>query len=89
MTHKWTFEAAIAFWHHHHHADPEMVWERFVTAEAFILDHAPANAAEADLVLEVLIAQGPDGRGDGRDRRALQKLRAFVGNLRTAEAVAA
>lgn len=89
MTDKWTFEAAIAFWHHHHQADPEMVWDRFVAAEAFILDHTPANAAEADLVLEVLLAQGPDGRGDGRDRRALQGLRAFVGKLRTPEPVAA
>ncbi len=84
MSHKWTFETAIAFWHHHQQADPETVWDRFVSAEAFILDHAPKSAAEADLVLEVVIAQGPDGRGDGRDRRALQSLRAFVGNLRTA-----
>ncbi len=89
MTHKWTFEAAIAFWRHHHQADPEMVWDRFVTAEAFILDHTPASAVEADLVLEVLLAQGPDGRGDGRDRKALQRLRGFVGSLRTAEAMLA
>jgi hypothetical protein len=89
MSHKWTFETAFAFWHHHHQADPETVWDRFVSAEAFILDHAPTSAVEADLVLEVMIAQGPDGRGDGRDRRALQRLRAFVGNLRTAEAAAA
>lgn len=89
MSRKWTFETAIAFWRHHHQADPEMVWDRFVTAEAFILDYAPTNPAEADLVLEVMIAQGPDGRCDGRDRSALQRLRAFVGSLRTAEAVAA
>lgn len=89
MSQTWTFEAAIAFWRQHHNADAEPVWDRFVAAEAFILDHKPRTAAEVDLILEVLIDQGPDGRGDGRDRTALQRLRAFVRGLRTADAVAA
>lgn len=83
MSQKWTFETASDFWRQHHKADPEPVWDRFVAAEAFILDHRPRTSVEAELVFEVLIEQGPDGRGDGRDRAALRRLRAFVRGLQT------
>ncbi len=86
---KWTFEAAVAFWRRHFRADPEAVWEQFVAAEAFILDHRPRTAGEADLVFEVLLQQGPDGRADGRDRRALQRLRTYVRGLHQSLAEAA
>ena len=89
MSQRWTFDAAINFWRQHYNADPEPVWDRFVAAEAFILDHRPGTVAEAELMLEVLLEQGPDGRGDGRDRKALGRLRAFVGALHPAEAFAA
>lgn len=89
MSRRWTFDTAIRFWRQHHNVDPESVWERFSTAEAFILDHMPGTAAEAEIMLEVLLEQGPDGRADGRDRKALERLRAWVRGLHTAEAVAA
>lgn len=89
MSDKWTFETAVAFWRRHNRADPESVWDRFVSAEAFILDHRPRSRLEADVVFEVLLEQGPDGRGDGRDRKALQRLRTYVRGLHESLAVAA
>lgn len=81
MSDKWTFETAVDFWRQHARADPESVWDRFVSAEAFILDHKPRTNPEADVVFEVLLEQGSDGRGDGRDRKALQRLRTYVRGL--------
>ncbi|WP_300289386.1 hypothetical protein [Brevundimonas sp.] len=69
--------------------DAEPVWDRFVSAEAFILDHRPGTALEADLVFELLLQQGSDGRGDGRDRKALQHLRTYVRALTNSLSVAA
>lgn len=78
---KWTFETAVDFWRRHARTDLDAVWDRFVSAEAFILDHKPRTPLEADRVFEVLLEQGADGRGDGRDRRALQRLRTYVRGL--------
>lgn len=78
MSERWTFDSAVDFWRRHSRADPELVWDRFVSAEAFILDHRPSSPVEADLMFAVLLDQGADGRGDGRDRRALQRLRTYV-----------
>jgi len=89
MSDRWTFETAVDFWRCHHHADPDPVWDRFASAEAFILDQRPRSRVEADVIFEVLLEQGPDGRGDGRDRRALQRLRTYVRNLHQNLAVAA
>lgn len=89
MSDKWTFESAADFWRRHSRGDPESVWDRFASAEAFLLDHRPRTPLEADVVFEVLLEQGPDGRGDGRDRRALQRLRSYVRGLHQSLAVAA
>lgn len=89
MSDKWTFEAAVDFWRRHSRADPESVWDRFASAEAFILDHKPRSALEADFIFEVLLEQGPDGRGDGRDRKALRRLRTYLRGLPESLAVAA
>lgn len=89
MSDKWTFETAVDFWRRHAKADLEAVWDRFISTEAFILDHRPRTPLEADSVLEVLLEQGSDGRGDGRDRRALQRLRAYVRGLPQPMATAA
>lgn len=89
MSDAWTFETAVDFWRRHARTDLEAVWDRFISAEAFILDHRPRTPIEADGILEVLLEQGPDGRGDGRDRRALQRLRAYVRGLPPSLAIAA
>lgn len=89
MSDKWTFETAVDFWRRHAKADTDPVWDRFVSAETFILDHRPRTRLEADVVFEVLLEQGPDGRGDGRDRKALQRLRTYIRGLHQSLAEAA
>jgi hypothetical protein len=89
MSDKWTFETAVDFRRRYANKDLEAVWDRFVSAEAFILDHKPRSLHEADRIFEVLLEQGDDSRGDGRDRRALQRLRAYVRDLPQSVAVAA
>lgn len=89
MSDTWTFETAVEFWRRHAKADLETVWDRFASAEAFILDHKPSTPLEADGVFEVLLEQGADGRGDGRDRRALQRLRTYLQALPQSLAAAA
>lgn len=89
MSQRWTFDAAIDFWLEHHKTDVDPVWDRFTAAEAHILDHRPRTSAEAELILKVLIEQGPDGRADGRDHKALLRLHAFIRGLGTAGTVPA
>ena len=89
MSGRWTFETAVDFWRRHNGADPEQVWDLFTSAETFILDHKPGNRLEADVIFEVLLDQGPDGRVDSRDRRALQRLRTYVRELNQTLAAAA
>lgn len=89
MIPKWTFETALNFWRLHRNGDAEPVWNLFVSAEAYILDRAPKTKAEAEAILEVLLDQGPDGRADGRDRKALRRLRVYIRALPTPLAAAA
>lgn len=89
MSDKWTFATAVEFWRQYYRSDAEPVWDRFAAAEAFLLDHVPRSSCEADVLFEVLLEQGADGRGDGRDRRALRRLKAYVHGLHQSLAVAA
>lgn len=89
MSDKWTFATAAEFWRLNYRTDAEPVWDRFVSAEAFLLDCVPRTSCEADVLFEVLLEQGADGRGDGRDRRALRRLKAYVRGLHQTLAVAA
>lgn len=89
MSDRWTFETAVDFWRRHMKTDLETVWDRFASAEAFILDHTPTTPLEADGVFEVLLEQGADGRGDARDRKALKRLRAYLRALPQSLAAAA
>jgi len=81
MLAKWTFESAAAFWRKHHAADTEIIWDRFSAAEAFLLSHKPKTSWEAEIMFDVLIAQGPDARGDELDQKALVRLRQYVRSL--------
>ncbi|WP_339873466.1 hypothetical protein [uncultured Brevundimonas sp.] len=81
MSERWTFARAADFWHRHYRADPEAVWDRFISAEKFILDRTPRTTDEAEIIFEVLLEQGLDGRGDGRDLKALQSLHHYVRQL--------
>ena len=64
---QWTFESAAAFWREWSVQDLEPVWERFASAEKFLLDWEPASPGEAGAMLEVLL-QTVASRSDGRDR---------------------
>lgn len=81
MSDKWTFAKAADFWHQHSRGNPETVWDLFISAEDFILDRTPRTKDEAEIIFEVLLDQGLDGRGDGRDRKALHALQLYVRQL--------
>jgi hypothetical protein len=88
MSDKWTFARATEFWRQHYPVNPEAVWDRFISAEAFILDRIPKTRDEAETIFEVLLEQGLDGRGDGRDRRALQSLQLYVREIHQGQVAA-
>jgi hypothetical protein len=77
---KWTFETAAAFWREWSARDLEPVWDRFSSAEQFLLDSEPATPGEASVMLEVLL-QTVACRSDGRDQTALAHLHRYMGEL--------
>ena len=77
MAVNWTYETARSFWSRTKQ-NPEAVWEEFASAERFLLEHRPRSAAEAALVLAILVEQGGDRRTDGRDVEALGRVRRFL-----------
>jgi hypothetical protein len=76
----WTFETAAAFWREWSAADAEPVWDRFASAEQYLLDWEPATPGEAGTMLEVLL-QTVASRSDGRDQTALAHLHRYIGDL--------
>ncbi len=85
----WTFESAAAFWREHRDAAADATWERLEAAEVFLLDHTPRTSVEAETVFDVVLDQGPGGRCDGRDAKALKRLRDYVAGLHQRMAAAA
>lgn len=81
MSAPWMFESAAAFWRAHHEAAADATWDRLASAEAFLLDHAPQTAIEAEMVFDVVLDQAPGGRCDGRDAKALVRLRDYISGL--------
>lgn len=81
MTASWTFESAAAFWREHREAAAEATWDRLAAAEIFLLDHMPRTSLEAEMIFDVVLDQGPGGRCDGRDAKALIRLRDYVAGL--------
>lgn len=81
MSALWTFESAAAFWRAHHEAAAEATWDRLASAEAFLLDHTPRTSIEAETMFDVVLDQGPGGRCDGRDAKALVRLRNYISGL--------
>ncbi|QTC92328.1 hypothetical protein [Brevundimonas goettingensis] len=77
---QWTFESAVAFWREWSAQDLEPVWERFESAEKFLLKWQPATPGEAGAMLDVLL-QTVASRSDGCDQTALAHLRRYVGDL--------
>ena len=81
MSISWTFESAAAFWREHREAAAEATWARLASAEEYLLDHPPRTSVEAETIFDVVLDQGPGGRSDGRDAKALGRLRDYVAGL--------
>ena len=77
---KWTFESAAEFWREWSASDLEPVWDRFSSAEQFLLDWQPATPTQASTMLDVLL-QTVESRSDGRDQTALAHLQRYIGAL--------
>ncbi|MFN3931561.1 MAG: hypothetical protein ACK4JY_07420 [Brevundimonas sp.] len=80
MAHAWTYDTAASFWTRSRQ-NPEGVWDAWVSAEVYLLDHRPRTPAEAAQILAVLIDQGGDRRSDGRDVEALARVRRYLSQL--------
>jgi hypothetical protein len=76
----WTFETAAEFWREWSAEDLEPVWDRFASAETFLLEWQPASPTEASAMLDVLL-QTVASRSDGRDQTALAHLQRYIGDL--------
>lgn len=85
MAHAWTFETATSFWARTRQ-NPEGVWDAFISAERFLLDHRPRTASEAAQILALLVDQGDERRTDGRDVEALARVRRYLQQLARLEA---
>jgi hypothetical protein len=77
---KWTFETASEFWREWSAGDLDPVWDRFASAEKFLLEWQPATPVEASTMLDVLL-QTVASRSDGRDQTALAHLQRYIGDL--------
>ncbi|MDY6922493.1 MAG: hypothetical protein SWI22_00865 [Pseudomonadota bacterium] len=80
MAHAWNYETAASFWSRSRQ-NPEGVWDAWVSAESYLLDHRPRTPAEAAQILAVLVDQGGDRRSDGRDVEALARVRRYLNHL--------
>ena len=76
----WTFDTAAEFWRECSASDLEPVWDRFSSAEQFLLDWQPATPRHASTMLDVLL-QTVASRSDGRDQTALAHLQRYIGDL--------
>jgi hypothetical protein len=75
----WTFADASAFWRDYQGTEADAATgDRYDSAEAYLLGHAPQNFAEADTIFTVLIDNGFDRRTDNLDITALRNLQAYM-----------
>ncbi|AQR61659.1 hypothetical protein BZG35_08345 [Brevundimonas sp. LM2] len=73
----WTPETAAAFWTDWVDRCDETVWDRFMAAEQYLLEHPPADLNQAEVLLTVLIANADAGA----DAAPLRRLQAFLAAL--------
>jgi len=71
MTTKRAFGQAITLWQATRQTVTDDEFSTLEDAERVILDHMPTSLADAATMLEVVMEQGGEGRGDGRERRAI------------------
>lgn len=80
MTIKHTFGQAIALWEATRQTDTDDEFAMLESAERVILGHRPTSLADAATMLEVVMEQRGDGRSDGLDLRAIERVVSLLRN---------
>lgn len=74
MKTKRAFGQAIALWEATRQTDTDAEFVTLEDAERVILAHTPTSLADAATMLEVVMEQRGDGRSDGLDLRAIERV---------------
>lgn len=74
MTTKRTFGETIALWEATRQTVTDEEFSTLEAAERVILAHRPTSLADAATMLEVVMEQRGDGRSDGLDLMALERI---------------
>ncbi len=80
MTTKRTFGQAIQLWEATRQTTTDDDFDTLENAERVILAHRPTSLAEAANMLEVVMEQRGDGRSDGLDLRAIERIVSLLRN---------
>ena len=80
MTTKRAFGQAIALWEATRQTATDDDFDTLENAERVILTHMPTSLAEAANMLEVVMEQRGDGRSDGLDLRAIERIVSLLRN---------
>lgn len=80
MKTKRTFEHAIALWEATRQTATDDDFATLEDAERVILAHRPTSFADAASMLEVVMEQRGDGRSDGLDLRAIERVVTLLRN---------
>lgn len=80
MTTKRAFGQAIALWEATRQTVTDDEFSTLENAERVILAHMPTSLADAATMLEVVMEQRGDGRSDGLDLRAIERVVSLLRN---------
>ncbi|HWQ88311.1 hypothetical protein [Brevundimonas sp.] len=80
MTTKRAFGQAIALWEATRQTATDDDFDTLENAERVILAHLPSSLADAASMLEVVMDQKGDGRSDGLDLRAIERIVSLLRN---------
>lgn len=80
MKTKRTFGHAIALWEATRQTATDDDFATLENAERIILAHTPTSLADAATMLEVVMEQRGDGRSDGLDLRAIERVVSLLRN---------
>lgn len=80
MTTKRAFGQAITLWEATRQTATDDEFATLENAERVILAHMPTSLADAATMLEVVMEQRGDGRSDGLDLRAIERIVSLLRN---------
>lgn len=78
MTTKRAFERALAQWEATRLTATDDDYVALESAEKIVLSYRPMSLADAASMLEIIIEQRGDGRSDGLDLRAMERIVALL-----------